>query len=360
MSDPASGEAATTPPALATFEAATPARVSAREVLGRGFDLNLAASREIRSSAVLIGLLTLAAAAPVAAIVVAVISHFGGIDAIATGIAPPGVGLVTVIARNLAGLAAILGAVNVVALAVDSQLLGVTLIASRATNRPFVLRRALELIRLRFWRLLRANFLIGLILYVPRTLVERTVAPSGVVTETQFVVLTALGIVLSIPFAYVAAWIMLGPVGARESVRRSWRLARARPVIALVIAAINVVFQTIALFAAGAGLDVLGRIADAIGLERATGAALFIPLGLILVLAITAAGSLILTIAALTAAPQVVAFLRMTGVTNGLGVLHDPDNPFASARIEPLVSRGMKATLALEWILGAGAISQIV
>src|SRR4051812_41689666 len=335
--------------------------VGAREILGRGFDLNVAAAKDVRSSAVLIGLLTLAAVGPIAAIVLAIVNHFGGFDVVVGGRLPEiGVRPLSAGVRTLFNLTTILGALCVIALAIDSQLLAVIVIASRASNRPFVLRRALELIRLRFWRLLRANVIIAIILFIPRQVVERTIAPQGVATDAQFVVLTLIGIVLSIPFAYVAAWIMLGPVGAREAVRRSWRLARTRPSLAIVIAVINVLFQTIALFAAGAGLDVLARVAVALNLERATGVALFLPLGLITLLAIAAAGSLVLTIAALTAAPQVVAFLRVTGVTNGLDVLNDPGNPFATPRTEPLVSRGMKAFLMIEAILAALTIVQIV
>ena len=68
----------------------------------------------------LIGLLTLAAVGPLAAIIVAVISHSGGIDAVVTGIVPDGVRPIAVGPRNQAALAFVLGAFNVIALAIDS------------------------------------------------------------------------------------------------------------------------------------------------------------------------------------------------------------------------------------------------
>jgi hypothetical protein len=331
-----------------------------RAVLGRGLDLNVAASRHIRGASIRIGLLVLAAAAPLLAILVAIAQNLGGIDVGADLMLERQVFLA--IGEASAGIfvAFVIGGYCLAAISVDSQLLAVVLIASTATGREFELRSALELVRMRFWRLLRANLLIAIILIVPRWIVEQAIAPRGVVNESQFVLLTLLGILLSMPFAYVSAWIMLGAVGARESVRRSWRLARARPSLALLIAIVNVATQTIAAFALGAGADLLFRVADQLGLDRATGLALFVPLAAIIVLGVVAAGSLIFTIAALTAAPQVVAFLGLTGIDTGLDALRDPDNPFATPRREPLVSRAMKIGLAVEAVFAAIAVSQLL
>ncbi len=77
-------------------------------------------------------------------------------------------------------------------------------------------------------------------------------------------------------------------------------------------------------------------------------------------LGIAAAGSLVMTIAALTAAPQVVAFLRLTGDASGLDALRDPDNPFARPRNEPLVSTPMKIALVIELVVALVAIAQLI
>jgi hypothetical protein len=241
---------------------------------------------------------------------------------------------------------------------VDGQLLAVHVIASRATGRPFVLRPALAVVRLRFWRLARANVLVGLILILPRAYLERVVAPHGITLQSQFVIQTLLDVVLSIPFAYIATWILLGQVGARRAVAGSWRLVRARPSLAIVIAIVNVAFQTVALFALGAGADLLIRVENALGLDHASGLGLM-PLGTIVGLAIIAGGSLFVTVAALSVGPQVVAFLRLTGRDGGLVALHDPDNPFATPRVEPLVTRKMKVALALEAVMAVIAVSQL-
>jgi hypothetical protein len=331
-----------------------------RAVLGRGLDLNVAASRLVRGTSIRIGLLVLAAAGPLLLILLAIVQRLGGLD-LNGGVVVQRQILVAIDDAAVPMFVAILiGAYCLAAISIDSQLLSVVLIASTATGRAFDLRAALELVRIRFWRLLRANFLIGLILLVPRWILERVIAPSGVVSEAQFVVLTFVGVLLSVPFAYVSASIVLGAVGARESIRRSWRLARARPSLALLIAIVNVTFQTIAGFALGAGADLLFRLYESLGLDRATGLALFIPLGAILGVAVVAVGSLILTIAALTAAPQVVAFLGLTGFDKGLDALRDPDNPFATPRREPLVTRAMKIGLIVETVFAALAVSRLV
>jgi hypothetical protein len=349
------GPRAADPPVAPEAAPSLAGSVGAREILWKGLDLNLAASRDVRAAAILIGLLSLAAAGP---LVAAVIAFANRVDRLAPSGFTDDLRVIEAIqgSRNLVLLLLLIALPCLVALSIDSQLLAVDVIARRATGRRFVLRASLAIVRIRFWRLLRANLLIGLILLVPRALIEGFVAPGGVVRESQFLTVTVLGVILSIPFAYVATWIVLGQVGARESVRRSWRMARRRPSLAIVIAIINTLFQTVAIFALGAAADLLFRVADALGLADASGAGL-LPLIVVVGLGIAAAGSLVMTIAALTAGPQVVAFLRLTGDAGGLDALEDPDNPFATPRTEPLVTRPMLIALLVE--LGFAAIAVI-
>jgi hypothetical protein len=332
--------------------------VGALEIIGRGLDLNVAASSDVRRVAILIGLLALAAAGPIVAFLLAASGGVGGLTVDGQYVDIVALQGRVDTARILAGLSTWIGIGCFIALAIDSQLLAVHVIASRATGRPFSLRPALEVVRIRFWRLARANILVGVILVVPRAVLERILAPRGIALQSQSVVQVVLDVILSVPFAYLATWILLGQVGAREAVRRSWRLARSRPSLALVIAVVNVAFQTIALVALGSAADILVRIAGALGLDRATGLGI-VPLGALVALAIVAAGSLVMTIAALIVGPQVVAFLRMTGTDGGLAALHDPDNPFATPRVEPLVTRPMKIALMIEAVLAALALFQL-
>jgi hypothetical protein len=344
------------PPPLAGPPAEPPplvGPVGPLEIIGRGLDLNVAASTDVRRVAILIGLLVLAAAGPIVALALAVSGSFDG--------QYPDIGAFQArnTVRGVSELSLLIGLVCLIALAIDSQLLAVHIISSRATGRPFALRPALEVTRIRFWRLARANILVGLILIVPRAVFAQILAPRGIALGSQTVVQALLDLVLSVPFAYIATWILLGQVGAREAVRRSWQLARARPSLALVIAAVNVAFQTIAAVALGSAAEILFRIANALGLDHASGLGL-VPAGALAALGIVAAGSLAMTIAALTVGPQVVAFLRLTGTDSGLVALHDPDNPFATPRVEPLVSRPMKVALVIEAVLAAVAFAQLV
>jgi hypothetical protein len=332
-----------------------------RTILGRGLDLNVAAGRPVRATSIRIGLLVLAAVGPLLVILLAVVHRLEEQGVLDGGFLTQRTMFVAVDdASGPIVVAFLIGLYCLAAISIDSQLLAVNLIGSTATDRAFELRGALQLVRMRFWRLLGANLLIGVILFLPRLILEGVIAPNGVVGEAQFVTLTLLGVLLSVPFAYVSAWIILGAVGARESVRRSWRFARARPSLAVLIAIVNVSVQTVAGFALGAGADLLARLAEVLGLDRATGLGLFIPLGAILTVGVIAAGSLLLTIAALTAAPQVVAYLGLGGTDNGLDALRDPDNPFATPHREPLVTRAMKIGLIVEAIFAALAVSQLL
>lgn len=332
-------------------------------IIGSGFDLNVAASREIRATAIYIGLLTIAALGSLVAIALAIGRREGGFDwlaILADGGRPIGLGI-SPGTGSLVVVALMIALVCLIALSIDSQLLAVILIASRATGRTFELRPALEIVRMRFFRLARANVLISVITFVPQRILDELIAPNGAVTtEWQLGLQVAATILLSVPFAYVSAWIILGPVGARESVRRSWRLARSRMRLSVVIAVINVAFQWLAILAIGVGMDLLIRLGVMVGLGGTTGIGQLVLIGLIVSLAVTSIGSLLLTIAALTAAPQVVAFLGLTGVTNGLGVLHDPDNPFRTPRTEPLVSRPMKVALIAGAVIGAIAVLRVL
>ena len=76
----------------------------------------------------------------------------------------------------------------------------------------------------------------------------------------------------------------------------------------------NTAVSYVAGFAIGAGLDILGRIAIALGIDQQLGPLQTIELILIVGFAIVAIGSLTLTIATLSTAPQVIAWARLAGL----------------------------------------------
>ena len=143
---------------------------------------------------------------------------------------------------------------------------------------------------------------------------------------------------------------------AREAVRRSWRLAQARWRLAFLLAIVNAAVSYLASFAIGAGADILVRLGTALGLGGPVGAVQVVGLGLIVVLAIVSIGSLIMTIAALTVAPQVVAFLGLTGYSAGLDVGTVANDTLGGARTEPLIARPMKIALVIGGVAAALAV----
>ncbi len=347
---PAPVESLLSEPATGEPLPSTPAMPSTLAIVSRGLDLNVAASAEIRRASLYVGLLWLLSAGPIAAVVWAFSAHQGGFDwlrTLATGhdllLVPVGSAF-----EWLSLVVVIVGFACLVSISIDAQLVATILIGARATGRRLDLRAALALARLRYWRLVRATLLVFAILLVPRFVINRVVMngqPVG--TDAQDLVVTAINILLSVPFAYVAAGIVLGAVGAWEAVRRSWRLARARFRLAFLIAIVNTAVSYIAGFALGAGADVLGRLGTAFGIGPTMGPIQIVALAAIVAFAIVSIGSLVMTVDALTVGPQIVAFLGMTGYANGLDATKDPPTPFATPRAEPLISRPMKIALVV-------------
>jgi hypothetical protein len=242
-------------------------------------------------------------------------------------------------------------------LSVDAQLLATILIGADATGRRFELRDALRIARSTFWRFVRASILVGFILLMPRLAINVVVVggrPVG--SDAQTLIQTVANVILSAPFAYVAAGVVLGRVSARESVRRSWMLARFRWRLAFLIAIVNQAVAYVASFALGAGADILVRLGKLFGLGTTMGQLQLIVLGAIVAVAIVSVGSLVMTIAALTVAPQVVAFLGLTGYSAGLDATREPADPQAVPRVEPLVSRPMKVALAISVVAAVVAV----
>ena len=343
------GDAATTPET-----ALPPPGVAAMPgtlgIVSRGLDLNVAASAEIRRASLYIGLLSLLSLGPIAATLWAFSARQGGFEwlqRLARGLRPdfvpvgPGFG-------ELFAVILLIGLACLLAVTVDAQLLATILIGAKATGRRFSLGAALALARLRYWRFVRASAMVGVILVLPRFLINQVVMngqPAG--TEAQALIVSAIDILLSTPFAYVAAGIVLGAVGARESIGRSWRLAQARWRLALLIGIVNTAVTYIAGFAVGAGGDILVRLGTAFGLGGSTGPVQIGVLALIVAVAIVSIGSLIMTIGALTAGPQVVAFLGLTGYSSGLDALNDPADPSAQPPGAPLISLPMQLALVI-------------
>jgi hypothetical protein len=337
---------------------AAPVMPGTLAIVSRGLDLNLAASGRIRRASVYIGLMWLLSAGPIAAVLLAFSARQGGfewlqrLDSGRLRLVPVGssFGLLFVVV-------VLVGIVCLVLLSVDAQLLATILIGAEATGRGIDLRDALRLSRLTFWRFVRASILVGVILLIPRIAINALVLGGRALgSDAETLVQTVANVILSAPFAYVATGVVLGRVAAGESVRRSWMLARFRWRLAFLIAIVNAAVAYVASFALGAGADILVRLGTVFGLGTTMGQLQVIVLGAIVALAIVSIGSLVMTIAALTVAPQVVAFLGLTGYSTGLDAPPKPADPQSPTRVEPLVSRPMKIALGVSGVTAVVAV----
>ncbi len=313
----------------------------AREVVGRGFELMLAATSQLRRVSLYFGALFLAFLGPLLVLGVAVVL-----------VAPPELrDLVRVVQSGgqASGLAPIrdpewasafmllmlglyLGIAGAGLVALEGGIVGIAILAGHRLNRPITLRHALIRSRQVFWRVVRASFLLGIISSIVQVLAGGIVGVANLPGDALTIITLAVSTLVAAPFCYSQAGIVLGDVGARESIRRSVRLFRARPRTALVIALFPAVFggmiQLWALSTGGEVLLMLGQVTN-LGFETDTlHSAVTV---VVLLAAITATGSLFFTLGALFAAPQVVTFLGLTHYAGGLDRAAPPAPPAPAA-----------------------------
>jgi hypothetical protein len=284
-------------------------------VIGGGLDLTLSASRELRRASLYIGAMTLGLIGPFALVLLAFMSAQGGIDWLGPR------GFLIPVDESVEAFLTITGLVAVggmIVIIFESQILAATILGGRALGRPVTLREAVRRSRQVFWRLVGATILVLVALAIPYYLLGRLLESAfRTSAEAQDVIATAVRAVLSAPFAYVVAGIVLGDVGAVEAIRRSTRLARARWRLAIAVSAVGAVATYLLLFALDAGISVLARIGTVFQLGFDSPGAT-VGLGLLVLVAVLAIGSLTFQLAALRDAPQVVAFLGLTGYGAGL------------------------------------------
>jgi hypothetical protein len=299
-------------------------------------DLALQSSSGLRPASIYIGAQLMGLLGPLLILGILAFTRLpdiGGVFGGAVPTAPPSEEDAALIA--LIGLAAVVAATGFVALAVDSQLMAASLLAAQSTGRSISLREAVIRARQTFWKVIGASLLVGLPLAALSFGLTELFAPTlGRDTEGTALAAGAVTMLVGLPFVYITTGIVLGEVGALESIRRSIGLARARWRLALVVALFGAAIGYIELFALGAGGDILVRVATTLGLGFESGAlTTFVTLCLVLV-GLLALGSLTFTIAALTTAPQVVAFLALTGYAGGLDRARDVARALESGAVQ--------------------------
>jgi hypothetical protein len=314
---------------------------SARAVVGRGFDLVVAASAQIRHASLYVGLLVLLLVGPAAGLLGGMIAAApADVEALLDDIealeAALEAGSTTGPALEWAGIILLFivlvfaAVVGLVAVAIEAQIMAVALLGGQLSGRPLRLREAIVRSRQTFWRVFRAAVLVGIPVGIAQTMLGRAIAGSGLSAEGSELLGTFVGALVGVPFAYVPSGIVLGDVGAREALARSVRLAQTRWRLAFVVALFPAVFSSVQILALGAGGDVVARFAEAANLGFDSPAQGIVTMVVILG-AIAAIGSLVFTFSAVLAAPQVVAFVGLTHYVAGLDLARDVPAPQAQA-----------------------------
>ena len=277
-----------------------------RKLVGHALDLLTRSDSGLRSASFYIGLMLLVTVAPVVMLV--------GIGA---SLGEPMFDPEAESSLNVPIiLAACLAFLGYMAASTEARTLAVAVIGGRAEQRPLALRESISIARRRFWRVFGATLLVGLFAGILSSLVQLVfVFMLGNREEINFGVSLIVGTLAGAPFAYVAAGIVLGEVGVFEAIQRSFRLARSRWRLALVVALFGIASQFIVLFGVSIGGDVVVRVVDGTGIADSFPPALVIPLVAALVFAF---GTLLFLVEAITAAPAVFAFEALTHYTHGL------------------------------------------
>jgi hypothetical protein len=318
-------------------------------IVTRGIDLNAGMSSEIRRASLYAGLLYFLTLAPIAALLVGVIVRAGSLEGIIESIQFDGG---RSLGRELGfgqfgGLVVAIGAICFLLVSVDLQLVATAIIGGRAADRPVNLRSALGIARRAFWRLILGSLTVGFVLLAPRLGASYALRQSP--SEVSLLVTTVLDIFIAAPFVFLGSAIVLGGATPLVAIRASWRLVRRRWRLAFVIGVVNAAVSFITLFGLGAGLDVIGRIATALGVGSGTGLAQAAQLGVILTLLLVAGGSLVMTVQTLTTAPAVVAWFGLGGLASGLS---DPEaQPPTRHRRPRMIGLPMQIALIAETAL---------
>ncbi len=343
-------DTAAVPPApdLRTYELPGP-----RRVVTHGLQLASGVSTDLRRASLYIGLLSLGLLGPVLLYGIAVVVHFSITDVdsfqgllFANPAALPAfIGL-----EALAG-GAILGWL---AVTIDGRLIAISLLAARAGAQAFSLRDATIRARQVFWRMVGAAVLVGTVTLVTQLIVLAILGDLNGSSQGATLIAAFIATLATAPFGYAATGIVLGDVGASESIRRSVRLARARPTIAIVVALFTFAASAIQTFALSAGLDVIVRVGQFLhlGVDAGWLALALVVIGILAFL--VALGSLAFTVSAIVVAPQVAAFLGLTFYAGGLDRARRTE-PNAHSKFR-WITRPMVALMAL---LALGALSGI-
>jgi hypothetical protein len=336
------------PTAAAAPPPARPVWPRMTKVLAGSLDLVTLSRIPLRNASLYIGLLGLITAGPLTVALIADAPHF---DPETFG----GLSGGTILAGSVAFLA-------LIAINVDAQIIAVAILGGAKAGRPLTLREALRRSRQAFWPVFRASLLVGTLSGILVLILSLVLGGAlGDTTDAASVSSQLLVGLLTAPFVYATAGVVLGDVQALESLRRSVYLSRRRLRLAIVVSLFAVVAQYLVTFAAFAGVDLVARALEPFHAQLedfdASSIGGFVLLTAGALVALFAYGTLSFTVGALAATPQVVAFLGLTGYSRGL------DGAREAAEGEPArdrpawISRPMVIGALLAGLFAAAAVS---
>lgn len=176
--------------------------------------------------------------------------------------------------------------------------------------------KSISLARKGFWSVLGVQVLVGIVSSFATVVVSLGVLfIIGPVEPISYGLQLVVGLLIGTPVVYVPAAIVLGGTDIAESIRRSFRLARARKRLAVVVTLFGLISQFVVLFGLSAGLDAVARFIVGTGLTESFPPAVVVPIAAAFVFAI---GTLVFLVEAIAAAPPVYAFIALTHYTWGL------------------------------------------
>jgi hypothetical protein len=303
--------AATPAPSLRAYELP-----GARRVVTYGLQLAAAGSAELRRASLYIGFLTLGLVGPALLFGLALLIHYRIRDVQSfQGLLANGSAI-----SALLGFEALAGGALIgwLAVSIDGHIIAVALLAARAGDQAFTLRQATIRARQTFWRMVGGSVLVGIVSVAAELIVLALLGDLDGSNQGATLFATFIATLVVAPFGYLATGIVLGDVGAWEAIRRSVRLARARPLIALVVALFTFVASAIQTFALSAGADIVARVGQFLHLGVDAGWFAIVVIVIVALGFVVAIGSLAFTVSAIVVAPQVAAFLGLTFYAGGL------------------------------------------
>jgi hypothetical protein len=295
---------------------------SARQVVYAGLQLAQGSSRALRRASLYIGALALGAFGPAAILLLVGLGRLMSDPATAATLTSDNPFLLFAEQPGIGGplaliyAVALIGGILLIAISIDAQAMAIALLGANAGERPIRLDEAVRRARQTFWRLFFCGLLVGFGSGVLTLVISWPFLRPFDTNQGVSFIASMIATLVFTPFAFASTGIVLGDASVFETLRRSTRLFRARPRIALVVTLFTLVTAAIQSFALGGGADLVFRVADFFHLGE--GAASLILPGILVLAFIVAFGSLTFTIAAIVAAPQVAAFLGLTFYSGGL------------------------------------------